>query len=81
MTPEAFFSHLLRCNATIQVVGEKIRVEAPNGVLTPELRAALVTHKPDPSSLAHWSIDAIRARRLSHHLSPSVRLDRHQRAQ
>jgi hypothetical protein len=46
MTPETFLDHLLRRGSTVSVVGEKIRVEAPYGVLTPDIRAALATHKP-----------------------------------
>jgi hypothetical protein len=41
MTPEIFLAYLLRRGSTVYVIGDKIRVEAPSGVLTPEIRAGV----------------------------------------
>jgi hypothetical protein len=46
MTPEVFLTHLLRRGSMVQIVGEKLRVDAPYGVLSPEIKETLATHKP-----------------------------------
>ncbi len=46
MTPEALLSRLSALNVTVTAHGDRLRVEAPAGALTAELRAALAEHKP-----------------------------------
>ena len=46
MTPEALLSRLAALNVTLTAHGDRLRVEAPAGALTAELRAALAEHKP-----------------------------------
>ena len=46
MTAKAILKHLRSLGAGISVVEGRIRVEAPTGVLTPELKAALAENKP-----------------------------------
>lgn len=62
MTPQALLSRLAALNVTLTSAGDRLRVEAPAGALTDELRAALAEHKaalldllsprdPDPERL------------------------------
>lgn len=46
MTPETLLAELDRLNVTLTLAGDKLHVEAPAGVLTPELKDALLQHKP-----------------------------------
>ena len=45
MTPEALLSRLAALNVKLTAAGGRLRVEAPAGALTDELRAALAEHK------------------------------------
>jgi hypothetical protein len=45
MTPEALLRRLAALNVTLTAHGDRLRVEAPEGALTAELRAALAEHK------------------------------------
>lgn len=47
MTAEAILEHLRSLGARVFLVGDKLRVEAPAGVLTDDLKAALAAHKAD----------------------------------
>lgn len=47
MTPEALLAELKRRNVTATLAGDKIRLEAPAGALTPELKDALRQYKPE----------------------------------
>lgn len=46
MAPDVLLTELRARGAVLSVRGDRIRVEAPPEVVTPELRAALVEHKP-----------------------------------
>ena len=46
MTAKAVLRHLRSFGARVSVVGDKIHVEAPVGILTPDLKAALAENKP-----------------------------------
>ena len=46
MTAKAVLKHLRSLGARVSVVGDKIHVEAPVGILTPDLKAALAENKP-----------------------------------
>jgi hypothetical protein len=56
MTPHELLATLHRAGAEVKVHGDRLRVEAPRGVLTEEIRQALVEHKPE--LLAELSIAA-----------------------
>jgi hypothetical protein len=45
MTPEALLSRLAALDVALTAQGDRLRVEAPVGALTAELRAALTEHK------------------------------------
>jgi TubC N-terminal docking domain len=45
MTAATLLADLFRQGALVTVVTDRVRVEAPKGVLTPEIRAALAAHK------------------------------------
>ncbi|HHY33344.1 MAG TPA: hypothetical protein GX515_10120 [Firmicutes bacterium] len=47
MTPEAVLDRLRSLGARVSLVGDKLRVEAPAGVLRPELKAALIGRKTE----------------------------------
>ena len=47
MTAAALLDELQARGAVLTVNGDRIQVEAPRAAITPELRAALVEHKPD----------------------------------
>lgn len=47
MTAEAILERLRSLGARLSVAGDKLRVEAPTGVLTPELRRELIEHKAE----------------------------------
>lgn len=48
MTAESLLSVLWSCNgAAVSFNGDRLRVEAPRGVLTPAIREALAAHKAD----------------------------------
>jgi hypothetical protein len=46
MTPDALLEDLRARGVELSAQGNRLRVEAPAGLLTPELRQALVTYKP-----------------------------------
>jgi hypothetical protein len=46
MTPAALLAKLIREGASMVVVGDRLRVEAPTGVLTAAVRQALAVNKP-----------------------------------
>jgi len=45
MTPAELLAKLERLNVKVSLAGDKLRLEAPAGVLTPELKEALRQHK------------------------------------
>lgn len=47
MSPTQLLMELQRCDVTLTVVGDRLRVDAPTGAVTPELRDALVMHKAE----------------------------------
>ena len=47
MTAATLLAGLFRLGALVTVVTNRVRVQAPKGVLTPEIRAALAAHKTD----------------------------------
>lgn len=47
MTAQAILDRLRVLGARVSLVGDKLRVDAPAGVLTPDLKAALAAHKAD----------------------------------
>ncbi len=47
MTAVALLAELRERGATVAVVGDRLRIEAPRGVLTPELRTRLAAAKPE----------------------------------
>ena len=47
MTAATLLADLFRQGALVTVVTDRVRVEAPKGVLTPAIRAALATNKTD----------------------------------
>lgn len=47
MTAEAILERLRSLGASVSLAGDKLRVEAPAGVLTPDLKAALIEHKAE----------------------------------
>jgi hypothetical protein len=46
LTSSALLIYLYRRNVTLRAIGHRLGVTAPDGVLTPELRATLAAHKP-----------------------------------
>ena len=51
MTPAELLAKLERLNVKVSLAGDKLRLEAPAGVLTRELREALRQHKPALTAL------------------------------
>ena len=51
MTPERFLDDLVRRGVHLEARGGLLHVRAPKGVLTPELRRLLASHKPALMSL------------------------------
>jgi hypothetical protein len=47
MTAAGFLASLRACGATVAAVGDRLRIEAPAGMVTQELREALAAHKPE----------------------------------
>lgn len=47
MTPAALITELERRNVKVSLAGDKLRLEAPAGVLTPALKEAIAKHKPE----------------------------------
>jgi TubC N-terminal docking domain len=47
MTAATLLADLFRQGALVTVLGDRIRIVAPKGVLTPAIRTALATHKAD----------------------------------
>ena len=46
MTPDALLDKLERLNVKVTINGDKLRLEAPAGVLTPEMKEAIRQYKP-----------------------------------
>ena len=46
MTAPELFAPLTALGATVEAVEDRLRIEAPPGALTPELRSALVEQQP-----------------------------------
>jgi hypothetical protein len=46
MTAAALLADLYRRGIAVRIDGDRLGVRAPDGVLTPEVRAALIAHKP-----------------------------------
>ena len=59
MSPSTLLADLRQRGLELRADGEHLRYRAPGGVLTPELRRALVEHKPD--LLAELAAEAARA--------------------
>ena len=47
MTAQALLADLAACDVHLRVAGDKLRVNAPRGALTAELRRTLSDHKPE----------------------------------
>jgi hypothetical protein len=47
MTPSALLADLYRQGITLRVNGDRLAVKAPDGVLKPGLRSAMIKHKPE----------------------------------
>jgi len=47
MTAEALLSELRSLGASVAAVGGRLRIEAPAGTMTPEIREALTTYKTE----------------------------------
>jgi hypothetical protein len=47
MTAVALLAELQHRGASVAVVGERLRVEAPTGTVTPQMREALAAHKSE----------------------------------
>ena len=47
MSPQSFLAKLERSGVVVKVTGDRLRVEAPRGVLTEALRARLAECKPE----------------------------------
>lgn len=47
MTAERLLVVLWSCNGAVSMSGDRLRVEAPRGILTPSIRDALATKKAD----------------------------------
>jgi hypothetical protein len=47
MTPQALLDELERLNVKLTLNGDKLQLEAPAGVLTPDLREKIRQHKPE----------------------------------
>ena len=47
MTPMELLNELTERGVILEPRGERLHVEAPRGVLTPEFRQALIEHKPE----------------------------------
>ncbi len=47
MTPTELIAELERRNVKIFLAGDKLRLEAPAGVLTPEIKEAVTKYKPE----------------------------------
>ncbi len=45
--PEALLTHLVEVGVSLVVEGDRLRAQAPKGVLTPALRNAIARYKPD----------------------------------
>jgi hypothetical protein len=76
MTPLELLVALRRRGIDLTVDGERLRVEAPRGALTPELRRTLAEHKPELiaelSQAAPGSPECLEAER--HFSGPHARL-------
>ncbi len=59
MRPAALLAHLRERGVILSARGDRLRVEAPRGVLTPDIRAALAEHKADVVPLL-WYQEALR---------------------
>jgi len=60
MTPDALLDKLERLNVKVTINGDKLRLEAPAGVLTPEMKEAIRQYKPALIAL----LEAQEAKRL-----------------
>jgi len=47
MTPLDLLAELQRLNVKLTLAGDKLRLEAPAGVLTPALKEVVTKHKPE----------------------------------
>lgn len=54
MTPIDLLAELERLNVKVSLAGDKLRLEAPAGVLSPELKEAVRQHKPALTALFSW---------------------------
>lgn len=51
MTPQALLTELERLNVKVSLAGDRLRLEAPAGVLTPALKETIAKHKPELTAL------------------------------
>ena len=58
MSAEQLLSDLEEHDVTVSVRGERLRIEAPRGVITEELRCALSRHKPEILRLLREKVKA-----------------------
>jgi hypothetical protein len=72
MTASTLLSELQALGAKLGVAGDQIRIEAPRGVVSPELLAELRAHKPELIELLTWPPECLEAEREHGH--PSARL-------
>ncbi|MEM7481070.1 MAG: hypothetical protein AAF481_07825 [Acidobacteriota bacterium] len=67
MTAQELLETMRRSGAALAVVGDRLRIEAPPGVVTPELRQELVSHKSELiselSASRHWPAESLDAER------------------
>ena len=59
MNAERLLSDLVKRDVTVTIRGDHLRIEAPRGVLTEELRSALSKHKPEILQLLRTNPDHI----------------------
>jgi hypothetical protein len=67
MNPHELLATLRRCGIEISSDGERLRVEAPRGAVTPEVRRTLAEHKPqliaELTRAASWPSESLEAER------------------
>lgn len=58
MTVQAILTQVQRSGIVLTVSGDKLRLRAPAGALTPELKSALAANKPDVIAVV-WRLDGM----------------------
>jgi hypothetical protein len=64
-TAATLLSELRRAGATVTVAGDKLRIEAPDGTITPELHRTLADHKAELLALLERTLPPTDPRRLT----------------